>query len=158
MMLEEWAKKWNIPDVALEELRLRMGLINDGLPAHQTGNSESTNSDNVRLEASKKGHRLWRNNVGMAQGPGGQPIRYGLCNTSSKVNRELKSSDLIGIKKVLIMPDMVGSYIGQFTAREIKASGWRYAGTERERAQLNFINLVLSLGGDAAFATGPGTL
>ncbi len=53
---------------------------------------------------------------------------------------------------------MVGSRFGQFLAREVKKPGWKYRGTAEERAQLHFINLVNTAGGDAAFATGRGMI
>ena len=43
-------------------------------------------------------------------------------------------------------------------AREVKKSDWVWTATEREEAQLNFINIVNDKGGDAAFAKGMGTL
>ena len=61
----------------------------------------------ILLKASKLGWRLWRNNVGVLKDERGVPIRFGLANTSKAVNGELKSGDLIGIRPVLITPDMV---------------------------------------------------
>lgn len=122
------------------------------------GLSEAAISNLVRLEATRKGARLWRNNVGAAYMRDGSFLRYGLANDSSSLNSQLKSADLIGIRPVLITPQHVGQVIGQFISREIKASGWRYAATPRERAQLAWAELILSLGGDAAFSIGEGTL
>lgn len=112
----------------------------------------------IRLEASRKGLRLWRNNVGAAYLQDGTFVRYGLANETKAMNDAIKSSDLIGIRPTLITAAHVGSVFGQFVAREVKASGWRYTGTTREQAQNAFLEIVLSLGGDAAFATGDDTL
>lgn len=112
----------------------------------------------VRLEASRKGLVLWRNNVGVLTDERGVPVRFGLANDSAAVNRNIKSADLIGIRPLLITPEHVGHTIGQFVSREVKAAGWRYTGTPREAAQLRWAELVLGLGGDAAFATGEGSL
>jgi hypothetical protein len=70
------------------------------------------------------------------------------------MNSAIKSSDLIGLQPVLITAQHVGSIFGQFVAREVKGPRWRYAGTPREQAQLQFLTIVLSLGGDAKFTTG----
>jgi len=85
-------------------------------------------------------------------------VRFGLGNESSALNARFKSSDLIGWRPVLITPDMVGKIIAQFMARECKYEGWTYHGSEREKAQKAFIDLVVAEGGDACFATGTGTI
>jgi hypothetical protein len=115
---------------------------------------ESDIQAKVRLEASRNGIRLWRNNVGALKTPDGSYLRYGLANDSPHLNAVFKSSDLIGIRPILITQDMVGKTIGQFVAREVKAPGWLYRDTQRERAQRAFIDLINKLGGDAAFTTG----
>jgi len=116
--------------------------------------SESTNSKAVRLAYAHAGAVLWRNNVGVFVDERGIPIRFGLANESKQMNQNIKSSDLIGIQPVLITQEMVGTIIGQFVAREVKTDGWEYTGTPREQAQLRFIELVISKGGDACFTTG----
>lgn len=97
---------------------------------------------------------LWRNNVGAAKDAQGNFFRFGLANESKAQNAVLKSGDLIGIKPVIITPEMAGSMIGQFVSIETKAAGWKYRGTPREVAQKNWIDLVRSLGGDAGFDNG----
>ena len=156
MIMDEWARKWNIQPAALADLRNWLGLIHDGRIT--AGLSEAAVQSLIRLEATRKGARLWRNNVGATVTPEGSFIRYGLANESSAVNARVKSADLIGIRPVLITQDHVGCTIGQFTSREVKAANWRYTGNDREQAQLRWAELILSLGGNACFATGEGTL
>lgn len=116
--------------------------------------SEAKVKNLVRLEAAKLGIHLWRNNVGATYTHDGHLLRYGLMNDSTQLNKVIKSSDLIGIRPLIITPEMIGKTIGQFIAREIKHADWKYTGGEREQAQLKFIELVKSLGGDADFSTG----
>jgi hypothetical protein len=85
-------------------------------------------------------------------------LRYGLANESSSLNKQIKSADLIGIRPIKITQSMIGFTFGQFISREIKASTWKFAGSDRERAQLRWAELILSYGGDACFANGEGTL
>lgn len=158
MIFAEWAARWGVPPLAIAELQAVLGL--DGTPGRpgQTRGSEAAVQAAVRLEASRKGGRLWRNNVGAGYAEDGSFMRWGLANDSAQVNRVIKSADLIGLRPVRVEQRHVGLVIGQFVSREIKAVGWRYAGTEREVAQLNWATLINTLGGDAAFATGEGTL
>lgn len=154
MELSSWAVRWDISDAAIMDLRNT--IIPKTLATDDA--SESAVQSRVRLEASAKGGRLWRNNVGAYTPEAGGFVRYGLANETADLNRVCKSADLIGIRPVVITPDMIGYTIGQFVSREIKHSRWHYTGTDREAAQLNWALLILSLGGDAAFATGEGTL
>lgn len=158
MNIQLWAKRWGLPNQAIQELHQALGLVNTNPEAPAVGNNEAAVQVRIRLEASDKGAILWRNNVGALRDDRGVPVRYGLANESKTMNEAIKSSDLIGIKPVLIGPEHVGQTIGQFVAREIKEPTWKYTGTKREAAQLRFLNLVLSMGGDACFATGEGTL
>lgn len=152
MNVNEWAARWAIPQQAIAELAEINGTQFEANT--KPGLSEAAVQNNVRLQASREGGRLWRNNVGQYTDDRGVPVRYGLCNDSKKLNSKIKSSDLIGIKPITVTPEMVGQTVGLFYARECKPAGWSYTGTAREEAQLAFINLILSLGGDAAFTTG----
>lgn len=120
--------------------------------------SESAVEDRVRLLAPQLGGVLWRNNVGAYKDDTGRQIRYGLVNDSAKVNRKIKSSDLIGVMPLVIRPEHVGRTLGLFVAVECKREGWQYGVTggvrdaEREAAQLKFLELVHEFGGLACFA------
>jgi len=103
---------------------------------------EATLQAAVRAEAARYGVYLWRNNSGVLPDARGVPIRFGLGNDSPRLNKVLKSSDLIGI-----MPD------GRFIAIECKRAGWIGPRSERERAQEAFIKLIRQHGGVAAFVT-----
>lgn len=154
--LSEWALVWGVPHAALTDLRARMGA-GDATPL-VSGVSEAGVMSQVRLEASRKGLRLWRNNIGAMMDANDRFVRYGLANESKAMNEAVKSADLIGIRPVLVTPAHVGATIGQFVSREVKEGNWRYTGTEREVAQLAWAQLITAFGGDAAFTTGEGSL
>jgi hypothetical protein len=106
----------------------------------------------IQIEASKHNITLMRNNSGALTDSTGRLVRYGLGNISEKSNKYLKSSDLIGIKEVVITQDMVGQKVGLFMAVEVKAEDWKYKASDREVAQKNFIDLIISKGGLGFFA------
>ncbi|MDD5363377.1 MAG: hypothetical protein PHN88_14720 [Ignavibacteria bacterium] len=157
MTINAWAKKWNIPAEALNDLRRELCAENDRvyMPPQSNIFTEAGALNSVRLEASEKGLRLWRNNRGAGKDEYGNYIRWGLANESKAVNEVIKSSDLIGIRPITLLN---GAIIGQFVAREMKRPGWKFTGTKEENAQLNFLRLIAALGGDAQFSTGRGSL
>lgn len=158
-LLSAWAARWAVHPRALEELRQALLGLNVAEVRPLAGRSESAVQSLVRLEAARAGVILWRNNVGAVQDhESGSFIRYGLCNDSARVNEQLKSADLVGIRRVLVTPGHVGQHIGQFVARECKHGGWSWTGSPREVAQANFAALVNSYGGDACFAATEGTI
>ncbi len=156
MDLDAWAARHRISAVALAELKQLLVPPTGGLTL--LGSSESAVQSQVRLEASRKGCRLWRNNVGAGYLADGSFIRWGLCNDSTVLNKSFKSGDLIGIRSVVITPADIGRTIGQFMSREVKAAGWKLGNSDRELAQVRWAQMVNAMGGDAAFATGEGTV
>jgi len=158
MILDQWALQWGISPEAVNHLRTMIIMSDPTDLKERTGQSEASVQQETRIEATEKGCRLWRNNVGAFFDDRGVPVRYGLCNESKKINKQLKSSDLIGIRPIRIQPHHTGTIIGQFMARETKEGDWVYRGTEREKAQLAFLKLVIGMGGDARFACGRGTI
>jgi len=117
--------------------------------------SEAQIQDELTLAAAYRGERLWRNNSGAGEiKASGSYVRWGLGNISRTVNERFKSADLVGLRSVVITPDMVGRTIGMFYARECKAEGWEYTGTPDEQAQARWLLLVKNMGGDAAFHNG----
>jgi hypothetical protein len=159
MNLNQWAIRWGVTQQALDDLHATLGLdtATETAPALE-GKSEAAVVALARLAASKQGGRLWRNNSGAGYMTDGSFVRWGLCNESKEINAVIKSSDLIGVRPRIVTPDMIGQRVGVFWARECKEPGWRFTGTEREQAQLRFISLVTSLGGDAAFWNGSDAL
>ena len=162
MTLTDWAAKHGVSAAALRDLEMIMCAPAATIPDPPGASSgEASAQQRIVLEAPKHGDRLFRNNVGATParcpecGTQRQPVRYGLANDSYKMNREIKSSDLIGIRPVLITPEYVGKKVGVFTSIEVKPVGWRYMGTDHEAAQLKWLQLVQTLGGIATFATKP---
>ena len=150
-VMNDWAKHWGVPQEAVVDLKKRLSATEDSLP---TGASEARAQQEVRLNATRFGARLWRNNVGAYTPPEGGHVRYGLCNESQAMNKALKSSDLIGITPVVVPQRWVGYTVGIFTAIEVKRAGHKVTGKGREEAQMAYLELVSSLGGYAAFSTG----
>lgn len=146
---------------ALSELNAIFGLSpsNAFSRIEDDPHSENYVQSLVRLEAGRKGLKLWRNNVGvLTNAETGQPVRYGLANDSKQLNASIKSGDLIGWRPVVITPAMVGTKIAQFVSRECKRPSWSYSATDREKAQLRWAEVVNADGGDACFVTAEGSL
>lgn len=78
---------------------------------------------------------IWRNQVGVAEYPGGVRVPYGLARGAS---------DLIGIRTLEITTEHVGRLVGQFVAVEVKTPTGKLT-TLQER----FLALVERRGGIA---------
>ena len=162
-LLSFWAMRWAVPPAALVDLMQTLGALAPDVPQPPSKhNSEAAVQSLVRLEAAQKGLLLWRNNVGagtfISDAGAESFMRFGLANDSKQVNAVLKSADLIGIRPVTVTPQHVGQVIGQFVSREVKERAWRWTGTDREIAQMNWATLVASLGGDAQIVNSEGSL
>ncbi len=117
--------------------------------------AELTIQNQIRVRAAEHGCYLWRNNNGALYAPAyrgapARPVRFGLANDSPRASLVLKSSDLVGVASGAAWGF---ADHGIFASVECKAPGWRYRGTDRETAQLAWINLVRGQGGVALFAT-----
>lgn len=162
--ITEWQLAWQhlLPPGCVDDLLRRM---HDDAAGYQPpvvvggpAGSESRQQSLVRLDAAQHGVWLTRNNVGAFETDTGQWVRYGLANESKQQNVNVKSADLIGIRKRLIVPADVGTYIGQFVSREVKEEGWSLNPRDKHQAaQVRWRDFVISQGGDASFASGPGS-
>lgn len=154
MTVFEWAVKNGVGQAALGELLNILDPVRP--PPAPAGNmkSEAAVQAALQIEAAKRGGSLWRNNSGACVDQEGRQVRYGLGNTSSKLNEHFKSSDLIGVTPVAITAAHVGQVVGVFTAIEVKAPGWHgpRAGQPREVAQNNYLAAVRAMGGIGKFA------
>lgn len=121
--------------------------------------AESSVQAEIRLLASQRGWRLWRNNCGVLPDRNGRPVRFGLANDSPQLNREYKSGDLVGIMPLVITPEHVGHTLGIFTSIEVKHPDWKPSDKdERYLAQCRWRDLVLSLGGYAVITNRSDTI
>lgn len=107
-------------------------------------NPETTTLKRVMLAATRRGWRLFRNNVGVARyidrHANRRMVRYGLGPDSP---------DLVGWRPVEITEEMVGQTIAQFTAVEVKTQ------TGKLRAnQKRWLAAVEAAGGVAIVARG----
>ena len=101
----QWAARHGVSLQALAELQAVFGMQGGhDLPPEVKGTSEAAVQAAVRLEAARKGVRLFRNNVGALVDSRGVPVRYGLANDSKQLNEVMKSADLIGWRPLLIEP------------------------------------------------------
>lgn len=93
----------------------------------------------IRLRCGRNNKvRLWRNNTGVLMDRNGRPVQFGLCPGSS---------DLIGLRQVVVTPDMVGQAVAVFVAIEVKGAKGRVS-----EKQQNFIVMVKEMGGFAGVA------
>ena len=87
-------------------------------------------------------------------------VRYGLGNVSKELNKELKSSDLVGWTSVVITPAMVGKTVAVFTAIEVKPETFKinppYRANTTPWAQEKFCALVRGFGGFSAIVNSKG--
>lgn len=116
--------------------------------------SEKKIIQDVLIEGSKRGWKLFRQNVG--QGWAGKMFRSPMpisvrINPTDVVIRNAAplnaglckgSSDIIGWKPITITPDMVGKTVAIFTAIEVK-----YGTTPVTTEQQNFVDQVNKHGG-----------
>ena len=101
---------------------------------------EGTVMQRVALEATRKGWRVFRNNVGVLMDQRGVPVRYGLM---------VGSGDLIGWRPVTITPDMVGQQLAQFVSLEVKGPRGKVS-----EAQQRWAGMVEEAGGLALVVRG----
>jgi len=100
--------------------------------------SEQEIQQHIRLQLGRGPVRLWRNNCGSLLDQRGQMVTYGLCKGSS---------DLIGLRQVVIGPEHLGQALAVFSAIEVKGPRGRATAE-----QLAFIAAVQRLGGLAGVA------
>ena len=100
--------------------------------------SEQELQQRIRLALGQGPVRLWRNNVGALRDERGRLVTYGLCRGSS---------DLIGLRQLIIGPEHLGQHLAVFAAIEIKAKRGRVTAEQEQ-----FLAAVQQLGGLAGVA------
>lgn len=98
------------------------------------------NGDIREMQRYKPGARLYRNNIGTVELPGGQMLRYG-------VGPHPGASDWIGWRTMTITPEMIGQTVAVFCAVESKRPG-----NGPTPDQQKFIDTVRAAGGRAGVA------
>jgi len=152
--LDEWARRWNIPDRAIDELCATAMHINVGRDDESEGRIQSM----VRLAAARSGRYLFRNNSGAFKDETGRLVRYGLGNDSKKLNEHFKSADLIGWEAITIQHEHVGQRIARFLSVEVKRGDWKFSGSLAEMAQSAWAVLVNAQGGRAIITNTPDSI
>lgn len=116
--------------------------------------SEKELINKIQLEFSIRGHRIFRQNVGSSWVGRfiKSPMRTSITvNPSDVIIKDARpfhaglckgSSDLIGWKKIVVTPDMVGKTIAVFSAIEVK-----YGKTKATDEQKRFVQNVNDAGG-----------
>lgn len=119
------------------------------------GDSENDTSQEMLINIRHYNVILMRNNNGACMDETGRLVRYGLGNVSK--NQEFTSSDYVGIRRVLITQEMVGTVIGQFAAVEMKKRDWNPLKKldAHEEKQNMFLQWVKNNGGFAEFIHDP---
>lgn len=125
---------------------------NDSTSSTRLKLEEEVQAD-LRLKIAREGKTVvFRNNSGAAEDKTGRIIRYGLANDSARINKEIKSHDLIGWTSIVITPEMVGQKVAVFTSIECKRQGWKPdPNDEREKAQRKWGDAVSAAGGIVRF-------
>lgn len=159
MTIERWAMKHHVSMDALRELA-ELLASHDATPDPDGSKpgSEAYVQSAARLEAAKAGYWLTRNNVGALRDTRGRFVRFGLANESKAQNTVIKSADLIGFRRRVIVGADVGTVMAQFTSRECKEAGWKFnPNDEHQQAQARWRDFIVTNGGDACFVSGPGS-
>ena len=152
-----WARRHGVSAQALAELADVLAAYDHTPEDDGVHGSESRQTALIRLDAAQHGVWLTRNNVGALRDKAGRFVRFGLANESKAQNAIVKSGDLIGFKRRVIVPSDVGSTIAQFASVEAKKEGWQFNPNDaHEAAQAAWRDFINVNGGFAAFANGPG--